>query len=256
MNLGVLTAAALLAMWLAPQRDEDLERPRIALHIQFALVTVTAVYVLAMSIIGGAVLARYMLPIVPLVIIVLVSTLWRRVRYWRKVVAVVALGFVLALFINPPYGFTLEDNLAYRDYVQLHQNAETFLEVRYPMSRVLTAWPASDELTRPAFGYVTRPMQVIRLENFTVEELMSAADLHDSFGVALVFSTKYEPPHPWLEHWAAWQRIKARFFGYHRDAPPALAAQLLGGEIVYSETRTGQWIAVIEIPRAEDARLR
>ena len=33
----------------------------------------------AMALVGGAVLVRYMLPVVPLVIIVCVSTLWRRV---------------------------------------------------------------------------------------------------------------------------------------------------------------------------------
>ena len=33
-----------------------------------------------MALVGGAELARYMLPVVPLVILVCVSTLWRRVR--------------------------------------------------------------------------------------------------------------------------------------------------------------------------------
>jgi len=256
MNLGVLSAAALLAMLLPPLRDQGEERPRISLHIQFTFFAVAAVYIVVMSVIGGAVLARYMLPIVPLAIIVFVSTLWRRVHFWRQAIALVLLGFVLALFINPPYGFTLEDNLAYRDYILLHQDAENFLEARYPMARVLTAWPANDELTHPAFGYVTRPMQVVRIENFTIEQLMSAADQRSSFDMALVFSTKYEPPHPWLEHWEAWRRIKARFFGYHRDAPPALAAQILGGDLVYAKARQGQWIAVIELRQVRDAKLR
>ena len=88
--------------------------------------------------------------------------------------------FVLGWFINPPYGFAPEDNLAYRDYIQLHQRAEEFLEARYPMARVLTAWPASDELTRPYLGYVTRPMQVVRIEHFAIEQLMSAADLRSN----------------------------------------------------------------------------
>ena len=70
---------------------------------------------------------------------------------------------------------------------RLHQHAEDFLEARYPMARVLTAWPASDELTRPFLGYVTRPMQVVRIENFALEEVMGAADARDQFEVALVF---------------------------------------------------------------------
>ena len=56
---------------------------------------VGAVYLLAMSVLGGAVLARYMLPIVPLVILICVSTIWRRLNAWKAVLAIVALSFVL-----------------------------------------------------------------------------------------------------------------------------------------------------------------
>jgi hypothetical protein len=257
-RLLLLSLAALFAMWLPPLHDPGGERPRIALDVQFAMLSVIVAYVLAMAMVGGAELARYMLPVVPLVILVCVSTLWRRVRLWRGVAAIVTLLFISGWFINPPYGFAPEDNLAYRDYIRLHQRAEEFLEARYPMARVLTAWPASDELTRPYLGYVTRPMQIVRIEHFAAEQLMSAADLHSNgagpdFEVALVFSTKYEPAHPLLEHWGLWQEWKARFFDYHRDVPPAAAAQILGGNLVYTETRHGQWISVIEMERIVDA---
>ncbi len=186
---------------------------------------VVKVYVVAMALIGGAVLARYMLPAVPLVIIVGVSTLRRRLRYWPAAVAVVAIAFVAAWFWNPPYGFSPEDNLAYRDYIVLHQDGERFLEARYPMAHALTAWPASDELTRPWLGYVTRPVQVVRIEDFSLDEVLSAADFRSHFEVALVFSTKYEPAHPLLERWPKWTELKRRFFGFHRDLPPEAAAQ-------------------------------
>jgi hypothetical protein len=246
MNLYLLSAAALLAMWVPAIGDKNGKRPRIAPRVQLAFLAVVIAYVIAMAVLGGAVLARYMLPAVPLVIIILVSTLWRRVQFWRGVVAITALGFVVGLFVNPPHGFSMEDNLAYRDFIILHQRAETFVEARYPMARVLTAWPANDELTRPALGYVTRPVQVVRIEDFRLEELQSAAEMRQTFDVAMIFSTKYEPPHSLLENWAAWQRIKARFFDYHRDLPPEFAAKVLGGKIVYNEARNGQWIAVIE----------
>jgi 4-amino-4-deoxy-L-arabinose transferase-like glycosyltransferase len=256
MNLYLLTLAALLAMWLPPLSDEGQERERIDLSVQFAFLAVIAAYVLAMAVVGGAVLARYMLPVVPLVIILCVSTLRRRVRLWRSVLAIVTLAFFAGWFVNPPYGFSPEDNLAYRDYILLHQNAEIFLETRYPMARVLTAWPASDELMQPYLGYVTRPMRVLRIENFTVEQLMSVADLRSSFDVAMVFSTKYEPPHPLLEHWRLWQQWKTRFFGYHRDVPPAAAAQILGGQLVYTQKRNGQWVGVIAMGQIIEARNR
>jgi hypothetical protein len=163
------------------------------------------------------------------------------------VIAIIVLAFVAGWFVNPPYGFAPEDNLAYVDYIRLHQHAEEFLEARYPMARVLTAWPASDELTRPILGYVSRPVRVVRIENFAVEEVMAAADARSNFDLALVFSTKYEPGHPLLENSLLWQSWKIRFFGYHRDVLPAAAAQILGGTLVYSETRNGQWIGVIEM---------
>ncbi len=218
------------------------------------MLSVIVAYVLAMAVVGGAELARYMLPVVPLVILVCVSTLWRRVRLWRSVVIIVALAFVAGWFTNPPYGFAPEDNLAYRDYILLHQRAEEFLEARYPMARVLTAWPASDELSHPYLGYVTRPMRVVRIEDFSAEQVMSAADLRSRFEVALVFSTKYEPAHSLVENWRLWQEWKTRFFGYHRDVPPAAAAQMLGGNLVYTEARHGQWVGVIEIEQIMEAQ--
>ncbi len=124
--------------------------------MQALFFVVIAAYVVAMALIGGAVLARYLLSAVPLVIILAVSTLRRRLRYWTAAIAIVAIAFVAAWFWNPPYGFSPEDNLAYRDYVLLHEDAERFLEARYPMAHVLTAWPASDELTRPWLGYMTQ----------------------------------------------------------------------------------------------------
>lgn len=251
MHLWFLTAGMTLAMLLPPVRDAEGARPRIAVPTQAVFFVVIATYIAAMGLIGGAVLARYMLPAVPLVIILAISTLRRRLRYWAATVAVTAAIFVAGWFWNPPYGFSPEDNLAYRDYVVLHESAERFLEARYPMAHVLTAWPASDELTRPWLGYTTRPMQVVRIEDFSLEQVLSAADFRSHFEVALVFSTKYEPPRPLLDQWSRWTKLKQHFFGFHRDIPPVLAAQILGGREVFAEERRGQWIAVIELEQSE-----
>lgn len=258
LNLWMLTVAMLLAMLLPPLRNQGVERQRIAISTQVVFFLVITAYLVSMALIGGAVLARYMLPAVPLVIILAVSTLRRRIRLWPAVVAVVVLAFVFAWFRNPPYGFSPEDNLAYRDYVVLHESAERFLEARYPMAHVLTAWPASDELTRPWLGYATRPMQVVRIEDFSLEQVLSAAEFRAHFQAALLFSTKYEPAHSLGDRWHVWIDLKRRFFGFHRDLPPAAAAQILGGHVVFSEERKGQWIAVIEMDREEilNARVR
>src|SRR6267154_4494140 len=253
--LWVLTLAMVLAMWmLPPQQDSSSERARIILPVQLIFYVVIFAYVVAMALIGGAVLARYMLPAIPLVIILSVSTLWRRLTFWRAAVACVALAFVAAWFWNPHYGFSPEDNLAYRDYVVLHEDAERFLEARYPMARVLTAWPASDEIARPWLGYTTRPMSVVRIEDFSLEQVFSAAELRSHYEVALIFSTKYEPGPAIWDRWRTWTELKTRFFGFHRDVPAAAAADILGGHVVFSEEKKGQWIAVIELERMEEAR--
>ncbi|HET9407506.1 MAG TPA: glycosyltransferase family 39 protein [Candidatus Sulfotelmatobacter sp.] len=254
LHLWLLTLAMLLAMLLPPVSDRGVPsaiRPRIALSVQMVFYVVIAAYIVAMSAIGGAVLARYMLPVVPLLIIIAISTLRRRLRHWTPAVAFIALAFVAGWFWNPPYGFSPEDNLAYRDYILLHENAERFLEARYPNARVLTAWPASDELTRPWLGYTTRPMQVVRIDDFSATEVLSAAEFRANFNLALVFSTKYEPAHPLFGHWKTWERLKTRFFNFHRDLPPALIAHLLGAHLVYSDVRRGQWVAVLEVERNE-----
>jgi hypothetical protein len=248
-GLYLLTLAGVLAMLRPAQKNGDMARPRIPFWMQAALSSVVLAYLAFMSAVGGAVLARYMLPVVPLVILAWVSTLWRRMRFWKIIVAAIAIAFGAGLFINPPYGFSLEDNLAYRDYVVLHAEASQFLSLEYPGARVLTAWPASDELSRAWLGYVSRPFRVVRIEDFSAPQIDLALPVKRSYDAVEVFSTKYQPPHPLLENWEAWQRIKEKFFGYHRDLTPEDVAQRLGGEIAYHNERNGQWIAVIVLQR-------
>jgi len=208
------------------------------------------------SLAGVATAARYLLATLPLVVIICVSTVWRRVRQWPVILGIVAAGFVLAWFINPPYPFALEDNLAYRDYIVLHAEASRFLTMRDPNARVLTAWPASDELTRPWLGYVTQPFRAVRIEDFTAAQIALASQQRGQFDVALVFSTKYEPPHALLENWAAWERTKEKFFGYHRDLVPDEIARRLGGRILFYKEENGQWVAVIAVEKEENAQLQ
>jgi 4-amino-4-deoxy-L-arabinose transferase-like glycosyltransferase len=252
-GLYLLTVAGVLAMSRRPQSTAEKARPRIPFWMQTIFLAVLLAYLAFMSVVGGAVLARYMLPVSPLVMLVFISTLWRRLRYWRLVVGVVAIAFVAGLFTNPPYGFSLEDNLAYRDYVVQHAEASRFLALRFPRARVLTAWPASDELTRPWLGFVAQPFHVVRLEDFTLPQIALASAASGQFDVAFVFSTKYQPAHPIFENWDWWQRIKERFFGYHRDLPAEDIAQRLGGRVIFHKETDGQWVAVIALEREGNA---
>ncbi len=252
LNLFVLVAAAGMAMLYAPLRDDDGERQRIAIPVQSVFAVLVAAYIVMLSVVGGALIVRYMLPVVPLVIIVCVSTLRRRISWWPWACAVVGLAFVLALFVNPPYRISPEDNLTYVDFVRLHQAAAKTIESRYPNARVLTAWPASDELTRPWLRYVGKAVPVVRIENFSLPQIQLASEARDGYEIAYLFSTKLEPATPMFGA-PFWTRLQERFFDYHQDLPPEIAANMLGGRIVYQARRGGEWVAIVAIEHAQNA---
>jgi hypothetical protein len=81
-----------------PLFDDKVERRRINVRAQIAIAFVIAAYVIAQSFTSGE--ARDVLPVIPLVMLIWISTLHRRVRRWRVVVGIVCAGFVLAFFVN------------------------------------------------------------------------------------------------------------------------------------------------------------
>ena len=95
---------------------------------------------------------------------------------------------------------------------------------------------------------------MVRIDDFTAEQLLSAADAKVHFDVALVFSTKYQAPRSLFDRWHRWQEWKTRYFGYHIDLTPEVAASILGGTLVFVERRRGQWVGVIELPKIEEAQ--
>jgi hypothetical protein len=174
--------------------------------------------------------------------------LWRRAPRWH-----IAAGLTLALFgmacaVNPPYRFAPEDNLNYASFIRVHQEAAKVIESRFPKAIVLAAWPATDELQKPELGYVSRPIQVKRIHDYTSESLNQAAET--DFDVLLAFSTKYEPEHPWFRsQW--WTRISARYFDYHQDLLPEEIANAVGGRLIWQQRHQGQWAAIVirELPQ-------
>ncbi len=227
MNLFMLSLATVLAMLRPPVKDASDSgggaRRRIDVSTQVVFGVLVAVHVVALSLIGGAVLARYMLPVLPLVILVFVSTVWRRAIRWRQVLGGVCAAFVLAMFVNPPHRYPWEENLAYRDFILLHREAARFIAERHPDARVLTTWPGTDELREPYFGYTSRPLAVESIPHFSKENLAAANAGGAPFDLVFLFSTNF-----------------------HDDLSPDAAASLFGAEIIFREERRGQWVAVLK----------
>jgi len=253
LNLFVLTLAAAYAMTRPPLPERDgSQRPRIPLNVQLVFAVVIVAHVVALSVLGGAVLARYMLPVLPLVILLCVSTLRRRLRHWAWWIVITCAAFVFALLTPPPYRVAPEDTLLYRDYVILHRLAANELAARYPHARVLTAWPASDELTRPFLGYVKQPLPVVGIQNFSPFEIERASQAAEQFEVALLFTTKWQPPYPLLQSLPFGEELQERFFDYHEDLPPQSAANILGGRVVRYLNRNNEWVAIVAIDKIEN----
>jgi hypothetical protein len=174
---------------------------------------------------------------------------------WPWWIAGCAAAFVVALFFNPPWFISPEDNLTWTNYVRMHQQAAHYVEQHYSQEHILTAWTASDELNRPFLGYVSKPLSVVRIENFSAEEVLKASAQTESFDVVEAFSTKYEPPRGLFQRIPGWTKIQTRYFDFHQDMPAAAIARLLHGRIVWQSRTPGEWIAIIEIDKIRNARL-
>jgi 4-amino-4-deoxy-L-arabinose transferase-like glycosyltransferase len=261
MNLFVPVALMLGCMLLPPVPELEsapqpnsaasprLRRPISPAHQAIFYVTI-AVNIVLFSILGGAVLTRYLLPLYPLILLLAVSTFRRRLREWTALVALSAAAFIAALFINPPYRFAPEDNLEYVATIQLQQAAIHEIVSRFPHATVLTAWPATDELRKPELGYVARPIPVVEIDDFSAPQILSEAQRPPAWNVALVFSTKYDPYTLPFRLGRTGEQLDQQYFDFHRDLPPAMIARLLGGTVVWQKWRKGEWAAVLSFDRS------
>ncbi len=255
MNLFVPILCMVAAMFLpALRRADGSKRPRVSWNTQAQIGLLLLVNILVFSILGGAVLARYLLPLYPLILLLCVSTWRRRVQQWSWIVMLSVVAFLAGLFINPPYRFTPEDNLTYRSLIVMQQQAIAQVLHRAPGGTVLTAWPATDELTKPELGYVRKPVHVVAIDDFALPQIESVMQLH-TYDAALVFSTKYQ-----LTNSMDWAHFgdgewNKKYFGYHYDLPPETIARLLHGDLVWKARTRGLWTAVLLFNRPQLAQL-
>ncbi|HTW80237.1 MAG TPA: hypothetical protein VME23_11890 [Terracidiphilus sp.] len=256
MNLFVPVVIALASLLLAPRPNAE-GNPRAAIEpaVQFRILLVLTANAILFSVLGGALLTRYLLPMYPLVLLLAITTIYRRVPLWQALAVLSASAFVAGLFINPPYGFAPEDNLEYARIVKMHMAAIAQLEHRYQGAVVLTAWPMTDELTHPELGYVKQAWDICAIDDFTSAQIARAATEPERYSVAVVFSTKYDPPASIFTLGSKSRALDERYFGLHHDLPPEVIAIQLGGTVVWKYADHGMWIALIHFNRQIEARL-
>jgi 4-amino-4-deoxy-L-arabinose transferase-like glycosyltransferase len=195
-----------------------------------------AVHVLAFTVTGGAVLERYLMPVMPVVYAAAACAFTTLQGRWRTTAPAAAIvGAVCANFIAPPYPYPLENNQAFKHFVELQRTAAGFLEAAYPETTVATAWPMSAALQRPELGYVSRRFRVRQLKAIGRETKIAPGETLVAFS--------FDRERRWRLPFAGAYRAVARsVYGAREPLPPLGLSHRL--RLVAHWSRGGHWIEI------------
>ncbi len=200
---------------------------------------VAAAQVLVVTVFGGAVLERYLLPVLPILYAAFAAATPRFAQ-----LALVA-GLVFSLFWNPPYPYPFENNLAMVDFVRLQQAAAEYVAAEYPDRAITTAWPLTAALWIPELGYVEHRMHIRRIADFTPPQVAKLAP--GSVEVFVLFSREWD--RPWDLRRAPWIiGIVRRVYHWEPQMRPGEIACRFGLAQVAEWRRGGQWAVVLARP--------
>jgi 4-amino-4-deoxy-L-arabinose transferase-like glycosyltransferase len=200
-------------------------------------------HVLLVSVLGGAVLERYLVPVLAVLYLAFAAALWQYRTRWR-IVSAAALGAALIAgnFVNPPYPFPLENNLAFTDFVALQSQAAEYLEKRLPQARIATAFPLASALRRPEFGYVRHSLRAREIDDFSAANV--APLVREDVAVLVLYSEAWDPLG--LMQNQRWTSFLRKYYGYSPPVGPDEVQVLLGAHRVARWTRHGQWIEIYQ----------
>jgi hypothetical protein len=180
--------------------------------------TLAAAHVLAVTALGGAVLERYLLPVLPILysaFAVSLRALPERPRHIALAGLVACL--IAANFINPPYPFPFENNLMFVGFIEAERDAAAAADTH--SGAVATTFPMTTALANPNNGYLTRPHQVRELPDLRPATI--AALKADPPPLMIVYSTELDPWH--VRSTRAFQWFFGRYYDYER---PMTAAEI------------------------------
>lgn len=199
-------------------------------------------HVVMVCVLGGATLERYLLPVLPVLYVAMAAAITQLPGLWRRTAAVgLVAGLAAANFLNPPYPFPHENNLAWRDFVLLHEQAARHVELVYPQATVATAWPLTDALQKTELGYVERPVAVRPLADFRAENVL---DLRPGeFDLLLVYSRHWDGP-PNVMQWAWFRELMERYYDFAPEVTAEQVRQQFGLDPLVRWERRGQWVVL------------
>ncbi len=198
----------------------------------------------AMCVIGGAVLERYLLPVLPIVLAAFANAIcsltprWRCAAFWG-----VCSCSTVCIFVNPIYPFPLENNLAWTDFVAVQHDAAQYLSAHLPAgSTIASGFPLNDCMRRPELGYTREHFSIEDVQDYTRASLEPLRGRR--IDALAIFSSTWDPIG--LEHNARWVAFLERFYDYEPDVPPDQIPALLGLHRVTRFERHRQWIELFQ----------
>jgi hypothetical protein len=207
-----------------------------------------AAHIILVSLLGGAELERYLLPVLPIFYIAVAAALSTVPQLLLRNVGMFALcgGLITGLFVNPIFPFPYEDNLAMADFVQLQQTAAQYLESSFKDRTIYTAWPLTPALQRAEFGYVQHPLKTYETTDLRYSSLAKLDP--KSVDVLVLYSRTWEPK--WsVFRIAGVDRFLARFYEYEPQMTEEQCRSVLGVVRQARWDQRGQWIAVFAKPQ-------
>jgi hypothetical protein len=203
-------------------------------------VAFAALNTLAVSALGGAVLERYLLPVLPVVYIAFAISfrvLTVKPRKWA--VAAFLACLMAANFVNPLYSFPFENNLAFVSFVELQKEAASAIDLRPGL--IATTFPMADALRHPEYGYVPLRRDVVELKGFRKSDLLRLQGRRPD--MMLVYDTAWDPLHLLQLHFMQWMLKK--YYNFEPPLSPDEVAQTLSMEVVRRWDYRGMKMALL-----------
>ena len=199
------------------------------------------IHVAIISVLGGAVLERYLLPALPVLYATFATAIWSLKPRVRNLAALALAGCLgVACFINPPYPFPMENNLAWTTFVTLQKEASAYAERELPDATIATTFPVAGGLRVPELGYVHRPLHVLEINDFRESNLTEKVRGHAD--ALIEYSVLLDPLGVLKLSW--WTHPLRRFYGYVPQVAPRDVPHLTGMRSAFQRCASGQCMEV------------
>jgi 4-amino-4-deoxy-L-arabinose transferase-like glycosyltransferase len=205
--------------------------------------TLFAAHVLLVSLLGGAHLERYLLPVLPLFYAAAAAGMhaWTANIRWGAFCVLLA-GLIGGLFLNSFFvPFPYENNLSMADFTALQWRTASYIESTAQGRAVGTAWPLSAVLRKPELGYVVRPQRVIEIRDFSPEQF-ARLERGDA-DIFVRYSRDWQPPAD-LYQFGRVRAFARKYLGYVDSIGPEEIEKRLGLRLEQRWSRRGQWVEI------------